>query len=124
MIQADLRRGSSVFMPCFRRLRDVFQASSCRVSGVFVPCSSVFMPCFKHLRAVFQASLCLIGLCQVSYGFSGGGQETIARLITYDGIKQKLWGIQLSSAVEPGSPITVEGKKVGKLTSYTGGNKG
>ncbi|PWA75079.1 glycine cleavage T-protein family [Artemisia annua] len=52
------------------------------------------------------------------------GQETIARLITYDGIKQKLWGIQLSSAVEPGSPITVEGKKVGKLTSYTGGNKG
>ncbi|PWA69089.1 glycine cleavage T-protein family [Artemisia annua] len=52
------------------------------------------------------------------------GQETIARLITYDGIKQKLWGIQLSSVVEPGSPITVEGKKVGKLTSYTGGNKG
>lgn len=52
------------------------------------------------------------------------GQETIARLITYDGIKQKLWGIQLSSAVEPGSPITVEGKKVGKLTSYTGGNQG
>ncbi|KAK9073928.1 hypothetical protein SSX86_006522 [Deinandra increscens subsp. villosa] len=49
------------------------------------------------------------------------GQETIARLITYDGIKQKLWGIQLSSRVEPGSPITVEGKKVGKLTSYTAG---
>lgn len=52
------------------------------------------------------------------------GQETISRLITYDGIKQKLWGIQLSSAVEPGSPITVEGKKVGKLTSYTGGKSG
>nr|XP_043629044.1 putative transferase At1g60990, chloroplastic [Erigeron canadensis] len=52
------------------------------------------------------------------------GQETIARLITYDGIKQKLCGIQLSSAVEPGSPITVEGKKVGKLTSYTCGKGG
>ncbi|KAI3827824.1 hypothetical protein L1987_01910 [Smallanthus sonchifolius] len=51
------------------------------------------------------------------------GQETIARLITYDGIKQKLWGIQLSSPVEPGSPITVEGKKAGKLTSYTAGKK-
>ncbi|KAJ9552537.1 hypothetical protein OSB04_016582 [Centaurea solstitialis] len=52
------------------------------------------------------------------------GQETISRLITYDGIKQKLWGIQLSSPVEPGSPITVEGKKVGKLTSYTAGKSG
>ncbi|KAD6454407.1 hypothetical protein E3N88_09113 [Mikania micrantha] len=52
------------------------------------------------------------------------GQETIARLITYDGIKQKLWGIQLSSPVEPGSPITVDGKKIGKLTSYTAGKGG
>lgn len=45
---------------------------------------------------------------------SGGykGQETISRLITYDGIKQRLWGIHLSSPVEPGSPITVDGKKV------------
>ncbi|XP_024960566.1 putative transferase At1g60990, chloroplastic isoform X1 [Cynara cardunculus var. scolymus] len=52
------------------------------------------------------------------------GQETISRLITYDGIKQKLWGIQLSSPVEPGTPITVDGKKVGKLTSYTAGKSG
>ncbi|KAM0031568.1 putative aminomethyltransferase [Helianthus debilis subsp. tardiflorus] len=52
------------------------------------------------------------------------GQETVARLITYDGIKQKLWGIQLLSPVEPGSSITVNGKKVGKLTSYTAGNGG
>lgn len=49
------------------------------------------------------------------------GQETISRLITYDGVKQNLWGIRLSSSVEPGSPITVDGKKVGKLTSYTTG---
>ncbi|KAL6964379.1 hypothetical protein U1Q18_035434 [Sarracenia purpurea var. burkii] len=49
------------------------------------------------------------------------GQETISRLITYDGIKQRLWGIHLSSPVEPGSPITVDAKKVGKLTSYTAG---
>ncbi|KAK1441604.1 hypothetical protein QVD17_07629 [Tagetes erecta] len=52
------------------------------------------------------------------------GQETIARLITYDGIKQKLWGVQLSSPAEPGSPIIVEGKKAGKLTSYTSGKGG
>ncbi|KAK7369242.1 hypothetical protein VNO80_11278 [Phaseolus coccineus] len=51
------------------------------------------------------------------------GQETISRLITYDGIKQRLWGIHLSAAAEPGSIITVDGKKVGKLTSYTSGRK-
>lgn len=49
------------------------------------------------------------------------GQETISRLVTYDGIKQRLWGILLSSAVEAGSPIMVDGKKVGKLTSITTG---
>ncbi|XP_050210006.1 putative transferase At1g60990, chloroplastic [Mercurialis annua] len=49
------------------------------------------------------------------------GQETIARLITYDGVKQRLWGLHLSAPAEPGSLITVEGKKVGKLTSYTSG---
>ncbi|CAK8578689.1 unnamed protein product [Lathyrus sativus] len=51
------------------------------------------------------------------------GQETIARLITYDGVKQRLWGFHLSAAAEPGSIITVDGKKVGKLTSYTSGRK-
>jgi folate-binding Fe-S cluster repair protein YgfZ len=46
--------------------------------------------------------------------FSGcyKGQETIARLITYDGVKQRLWGFHLSAAAEPGSIITVDGKKV------------
>ncbi|XP_010268964.1 PREDICTED: putative transferase At1g60990, chloroplastic [Nelumbo nucifera] len=47
------------------------------------------------------------------------GQETISRLITYDGVKQRLWGLHLSGPAEPGSLITVDGKKVGKLTSYT-----
>ncbi|OMO74259.1 hypothetical protein CCACVL1_16877 [Corchorus capsularis] len=52
------------------------------------------------------------------------GQETISRLITYDGVKQRLWGIHLSAPAETGSPITVNGKKVGKLTSYmTGRNE-
>ncbi|KAH9685616.1 putative transferase [Citrus sinensis] len=51
------------------------------------------------------------------------GQETISRLITYDGLKQRLWGICLSAPAEPGSPIIVDGKKVGKLTSYTLGRK-
>lgn len=49
------------------------------------------------------------------------GQETISRLITYDGVKQRLWGIRLSSPVEPGTPIIVDAKKVGKLTSYAAG---
>ena len=47
------------------------------------------------------------------------GQETIARLNTYKGVKQNLWGIQLNAAVEPGTVITAEDEKVGKLTSCT-----
>ncbi len=45
------------------------------------------------------------------------GQETIARLNTYQGVKQQLWGLRLSGAVIPGSPITVGDRKVGTLTS-------
>lgn len=47
------------------------------------------------------------------------GQETIARLNTYKGIKQKLWGIKLDRPVTPGMPITINNEKVGILTSYT-----
>jgi hypothetical protein len=47
------------------------------------------------------------------------GQETIARLDTYQGVKQQLWGIHLSHSVEPGTPILVEAEKVGVLTSLT-----
>lgn len=47
------------------------------------------------------------------------GQETIARLNTYKGVKQHLWGIRLSAPAEPGTVITVGDEKVGKLTSYT-----
>jgi hypothetical protein len=47
------------------------------------------------------------------------GQETIARLNTYKGVKQYLWGIRLNTPAEPGSVITVGEEKVGKLTSYT-----
>ena len=45
------------------------------------------------------------------------GQETIARLNTYQGVKQQLWGVQLSTPVEPGTPILVGEDKVGTLTS-------
>ncbi|MDJ0800383.1 MAG: folate-binding protein [Calothrix sp. MO_167.B12] len=47
------------------------------------------------------------------------GQETIARLNTYKGVKQYLWGIRLTAPVEPGTLITIGEEKVGKLTSYT-----
>jgi len=47
------------------------------------------------------------------------GQETIARLNTYKGVKQRLWGIKLSEAVEVGTVITLESEKVGILTSVT-----
>ncbi len=47
------------------------------------------------------------------------GQETIARLNTYQGVKQRLWGVELTEFVEPNSEIIVEGKKIGKITSST-----
>ena len=45
------------------------------------------------------------------------GQETIARLNTYRGVKQYLWGIKLAQTVAVGTAITVAGEKVGVLTS-------
>lgn len=52
------------------------------------------------------------------------GQETIARLNTYNGVKQKLWGIKLNQPVTPNTPITLEDRKVGVLTSYTNTSSG
>ena len=45
------------------------------------------------------------------------GQETIARLNTYQGVKQQLWGIKLDAIAAPGAIITIGENKVGKLTS-------
>ncbi|MCU0549484.1 MAG: folate-binding protein [Leptolyngbya sp. Prado105] len=45
------------------------------------------------------------------------GQETIARLDTYNGVKQQLWGIKLNQSVEPGTLVTIADEKVGKITS-------
>lgn len=45
------------------------------------------------------------------------GQETIARLNTYKGVKQRLWGVKLTAPVAPETPIFLEGEKVGLLTS-------
>jgi hypothetical protein len=47
------------------------------------------------------------------------GQETIARLNTYQGVKQRLWGISLSATVEPGHDITIDGQTVGTITSVS-----
>ncbi len=47
------------------------------------------------------------------------GQETIARLNTYQGVKQHLWGLKLSANVPVPSPLLLEGEKVGVITSAT-----
>jgi folate-binding protein YgfZ len=52
------------------------------------------------------------------------GQETIARLNTYKGVKQHLWGVRLSFSASPGTVVTVGEEKVGKLTSYTETERG
>ncbi len=52
------------------------------------------------------------------------GQETIARLNTYNGVKQKLWGIKLSQPVTPQTPIMVRESKVGVVTSCTATDSG
>jgi tRNA-modifying protein YgfZ len=45
------------------------------------------------------------------------GQETIARLNTYNGVKQQLWGLVLEQTSEPGTLIYLEEQKVGIVTS-------
>lgn len=45
------------------------------------------------------------------------GQETIARLQTYKGVKQRLFGINFPTAVEPGTKLTVNGERAGVVTS-------
>lgn len=45
------------------------------------------------------------------------GQETIARLNTYKGVKQRLLGLQLSEVVEVGTKLTVDGDRAGIVTS-------
>lgn len=47
------------------------------------------------------------------------GQETIARLNTYKGVKKRLWGLAIDQSIPTGSDITLEGKTIGKLTSLT-----
>jgi len=53
------------------------------------------------------------------------GQETIARLNTYKGVKQELWGLRLSGEVSAGTaimynhPETGGETKIGELTSIT-----
>jgi folate-binding protein YgfZ len=47
------------------------------------------------------------------------GQETIARINTYDALKQKLWSFELTHPVSDRAPITVEGNKAGQITSIT-----
>lgn len=47
------------------------------------------------------------------------GQETIARLHTYKGVKQQLWGVRLMQFAEPETPVTLAEEKIGRLTSCT-----
>lgn len=47
------------------------------------------------------------------------GQEIVARLDTYQKLKQQLWGLRLSAPVAVGTPITHEGQEVGTVTSVT-----
>lgn len=45
------------------------------------------------------------------------GQETIARLHTYRGVKQQLWGVQFSAAAPQETVLTSGEDKVGHVTS-------
>lgn len=52
------------------------------------------------------------------------GQETIARLNTYNGVKQQLWGLTLDVMNEPGVLIYLKDQKIGVLTSVVETPKG
>jgi len=45
------------------------------------------------------------------------GQETIARLDTYKGVKQRLLGLRLSAPALPGTPVLLGEEKIGVVTS-------
>jgi tRNA-modifying protein YgfZ len=63
-----------------------------------------------------------VGLWQ-TISFTKGcyiGQETIARLNTYKGVKQYLWGMELEGFAEVGSDLILDETKVGTLTSCKG----
>lgn len=47
------------------------------------------------------------------------GQETIARLNTYQGVKLQLWGVELSAIAPEQSSIWHDDKKIGLLTSVS-----
>lgn len=47
------------------------------------------------------------------------GQETIARLNTYKGVKKRLWGLVLDKPVDVGETVWIEENKIGKVTSST-----
>ena len=51
------------------------------------------------------------------------GQETIARLNTYQGVKKQLWGLKLGNATADVS-LTLEGNQVGKITSVVTDDSG
>lgn len=52
------------------------------------------------------------------------GQETIARLNTYKGVKLQLWGVCLDAPAVAGSVVKSGDDKIGKLTSYTETERG
>jgi folate-binding protein YgfZ len=52
------------------------------------------------------------------------GQETIARLNTYKGVKVQLWGVKLNAPASPGTEVMMGEEKVGTLTSYTDSPEG
>ena len=47
------------------------------------------------------------------------GQETIARLDTYNGVKQQLWGVELNTSVPLKTTIHMDEQRIGILTSMT-----
>lgn len=47
------------------------------------------------------------------------GQETIARLNTYKGVKKRLWGLGLAQPVGVGEAVWLGDDKIGKVTSLT-----
>jgi tRNA-modifying protein YgfZ len=52
------------------------------------------------------------------------GQETIARLNTYNGVKQQLWGLHCTGPIKPSLALTIEGQKVGVVTSVMPSEQG
>lgn len=119
--QHVLPRGGSRLVRCWHKLL----CATWRHSSAMWTSSTLLHSCFSavhHGCAVLTPAHVPPADASAPPGCPSGcyiGQETISKLHNNNGVKQQLWGVQLSQLCAPGAVVTAEGEKLGKVTSVT-----